>query len=400
MEKYWIWLSLLKLSERQKKMLAETVADPQELFRTVWDANQLPEEVLAAVNDKDMTRAERIYHTCQSRNIHILGFWDDRYPPRLRSISDAPVVLYCRGTVPKWTEFPFIGVVGTRKLSGYGENNALRIGKQIAACGGIVVSGGALGVDALAMDGALSEGKFVVGVLGTGVDVFYPRANEQLLQKAAQSGCLLSEYPPGTKAAPWQFPRRNRIISGISHGVLIVEAPEQSGALITAQLAREQGRDLYVVPGGVGLETAAGSNRLLQNGAAAVLCGWDVMKDYASIFPAVEKAPGSTDIYWEDRTAHVAQKPKIPASTQSEIYTVHKNSIDKEEKSSYSIPVERPELSREEALLCSHLSGEPRDADEVLFELDMPSGKALSILTKLTLAGVVENIPGEGIRLK
>lgn len=400
MERYWIWLSLLKLSERQKKMLAEAMPNPQELFCTVWGPDRLPQEFLEAVNNKDMTRAEAVLKECRSKGISVLGYHDEHYPPRLRGIVDPPVVLYCAGNPLRWEERPLIGVVGTRRLSGYGESNAVRMGKQIASCGGIVVSGGAAGVDALAMEGALRTGRPVVGVLGTGVDIYYPKANKGLLEKTREQGCLLSEYPPGTKAQPWQFPRRNRIISGISHGVLVVEAPEQSGALITAQQAREQGRDLYAVPGGVGLENAAGSNRLLQQGACAVLCGWDVMKDYASIFPTVEKAPGSTDIYQEDKALNVAQNPKIPNSGEEKFDGSDKKFIDKGKKSSYSIPIERLALSEEEALLCSHLSDVPRDADEVLLELEMPSGKALSILTKLTLTGVVENIPGQGVRLK
>lgn len=400
MEKYWIWLSLLKLSQRQKKKVTEAVADPRELFTGVWGPDRLPEEYLEAVNNKDMTRTEKIYAECQTKGIRVIGFWDDQYPPRLRSVEDAPVALYCLGEPPQWEEYPLVAVVGTRKLSSYGENNSFRLGKQIAACGGIVVSGGALGVDALAMDGALSEGKPVVGVMGTGVDVFYPRVNEALLRKTAQQGCLLSEYPPGTKGQPWQFPQRNRIVSGICNAVLVVEAPEQSGALITAELAKSQGRDVYVIPGGVGSETTVGSNRLLQRGAAAVLCGWDIMKEYASLFPTVEKAPGCTDIYREATPSFVAQNTKIPEGDPVKNHKGYKNFIDKEEKSSYSIPVERPALSGDEELVCSLLSHEPRAADQVLLELDMPSGKALSILTKLTLTGVVEDIPGVGIRLK
>ena len=400
MEKYWVWLSLLKLSDRQKKNLTETVPNPQELFDTLWDTETLPESVLEEVNQKDIAQAEEICEVCQEQGIRIIGFWDKEYPPRLRGISDPPMVLYCLGTPPQWTEHPLVAVVGTRKLSSYGEKNSLRLGKQIASCGGIVVSGGALGVDALAMDGALRESLPVVGVLGTGVDVFYPKANTPLLQKVIQQGCLLSEYLPGTKAQPWQFPRRNRIVSGMSNAVLVVEAPEKSGALITAELAREQGREIYVVPGGVGLESSDGSNRLLQNGASAVLTGWDVMRDFETLFPTVQKAPGCTEIYGDYEAQHVAQKPKIPPVKERENKQFHKNLIDNGEKSSYSIPVERLDLTQEEAQICAHLTGEFRDMDVVMAELDMPSGKALSILMKLSLTGVVENIPEVGVRLK
>lgn len=400
MEKYWIWFSLLKLSDRQKKQLLEKVSDPQELFTKDWEEGQLPEKELKAVNNKNLTRAERIRKECEEKKIKILTPDKAEYPPRLRNVEDAPWVLYCDGKLPQWEQAPLIGVVGTREMSIYGGGNARRLGRQIASCGGVVVSGGALGADTCAMEGATSENMPVICVLGTGIDVYYPKVNSALFDKVKENGCLISEYPPGTRAQPWQFPRRNRIISGISHAVLVVEAPEESGALITAAMAKQQGRDLYVVPGNVGTPNCAGSNKLLQQGASAAMCGWDVMRDFESLFSCVKKAPGSTELYEEDPMANVAQTVQMPRAGEKQNSENRKKSIDKEDKSSYSVCVGLDTLSEEERYVAEHLSADARPVEELLLELDMPSGKALSILTKLTLIGVAVSHPGKEISLK
>ena len=149
------------------------------------------------------------------------------------------------------------------------------------------MSGGAAGVDTEAMKGALDAGFPTVGVLGCGVDITYPISNRRFFADVMKNGCLLSEYAPGTGVEKWHFPARNRIISGLSNGVLVVEAPEKSGALNTARHAFTQGRDLFVVPGNLGVDTCAGSNALLRECATAVFSGWAVMKAYADLYPEV-----------------------------------------------------------------------------------------------------------------
>jgi DNA processing protein len=144
---------------------------------------------------------------------------------------------------------------------------AKRMGYQIAKCGGIVVSGLAYGIDGMAMSGALTAGQKVIGVLGCGADIVYPKENRWLYRDVERYGCIMSEFVPGTPPHPWNFPKRNRVLSGMSCGVLVVEAPEKSGSLITANLAAEQGRDVFVVPGNIDMPGFVGSNRLLQEGA-------------------------------------------------------------------------------------------------------------------------------------
>ena len=208
--------------------------------------------------------ANGILGDCAAKGIYVLTYQDAAYPNRLKHIPDPPLTLYYQGTLPDFDAEPAVAVVGTRRASAYGCLTARRMGYQIAKCGGLVVSGMAGGVDTLAMKGALLAEQPVVGVLGNGLDVVYPRSNRDLYQDVAWRGCLLSEFPPGTPPIGRNFPRRNRIISGLTCGVVVVEAPARSGALITAQLALDQGRDVFAVPGNVDAACSAGSNGLLR----------------------------------------------------------------------------------------------------------------------------------------
>ena len=287
---YWLWFHLLTgLTVSRKRALLEYFHDPEQLYRATESAYrtavQLPEEGYTALSDKELKNARALAAECSQKRIGIVTIGDSGYPARLRQIPDAPLVLYYRGRLPNWEAYPAIGIVGTRKATGYGLQIAEKMGAQIAACGGMVVSGAADGIDSAAMKQALLQGGPVVGVLGFGADVVYPASNRKLFAQLEEKGCLISEYPPGTPGYKWNFPQRNRLISGISHGVLVVEAPERSGALITARHAMEQGREVFVVPGNINSDTSAGSNNLLREGAMAVFEGYDILREYASRFP-------------------------------------------------------------------------------------------------------------------
>jgi DNA processing protein len=204
---------------------------------------------LEGILDKDTSDAEQILQECDNKGIQLMVYSDNAYPERLRNIADPPAVLYYKGTFPDFDQEAAIGIVGTRRCSAYGMLQSKQFSNLIANSGGIVVSGGARGIDTMALGGALDSLMPVVCVLGCGVDVVYPSSNRGLYEGVLRCGCLISEFPPGTRPYKWNFPKRNRLISGVSNGVLVVEAPERSGALITARLAAEQGRDLFAVPG-------------------------------------------------------------------------------------------------------------------------------------------------------
>ncbi len=206
----------------------------------------------------------------KEQGIGVLSFDDALYPEALRQIYDPPAVLYYLGD-PGMLAYRRMAIVGARRCSSYGERAAFTLARDLASLGICIVSGMAFGIDARAHQGALSADGRTVAVLGCGVDLCYPPENARLYRRIAEKGLLISENPPGTEPKAGLFPKRNRLISGISEGVIIVEAGEKSGSLITAEEALEQGHDVYAVPGSVFSYVSRGSNRLIQNGEAMLI---------------------------------------------------------------------------------------------------------------------------------
>jgi len=219
-------------------------------------------------------RAEMVREACERLGIAILPWGADDYPVALREIPGAPLLLYRAGKGR--TRGEAVAVVGSRAPTGPGREFARILSGELGAAGWTVVSGMARGIDAAAHHGALRAGGTTVAVLGCGVDVAYPREHAELRDEILEQGTIFSEYPPGSLPLPHRFPERNRIVSGLSRGVIVAEAPERSGALITARLALEQGRDVMVVPGNPWFAHTAGSNRLLREGATPVCSVADV----------------------------------------------------------------------------------------------------------------------------
>lgn len=391
---YWIWFATLKgLSAFRKRQLLETFPDPEELWKT--DPKDLPEDAAEALKEKDMTRALEIYRQCTLQGIGVIGYGEEKYPKRLRAIEDAPIVLYYKGTLPQWQAQPVIAVVGTRKASTYGMQTTALLASQIAVCGGLVVSGAATGVDRRAMEAAMAQEKPVVGVLGGGVDVVYPAANRELYRQTEKNGCLISEYPPGSRPFPGNFLQRNRIISGLSDGVLVVEAPVRSGALNTAQHAFTQGRDVFAVPGNLGVESCAGSNLLLQEGAYPVLRGWDVIRQYENLYPgAVENRSVPLQQAEEKPLPKVAENPVAPENRQQKRNGTSQISIDNREESTYSVINKRPTgLSAQEETVWSLLGSQPELIDSIMDRTDLPAAAVQTALTRLTIKGLAAQHP-------
>lgn len=403
MLEHWLWLAHRPgINEHLKVLLLQFFGSPEQVYSAgQGEYASVPGLTPAgkkALADKDLAPFEAALETCRQKGIRILTYEDQEYPWRLKNIYHPPLVLYYKGSLPAFSGTPVIGLVGTRKCSAYGFSVAKRLGGEISACGGLVVSGLAEGIDAAAMSGALQAGYPAVGVLGTGVDVVYPACNRALFAQVEQNGCLLSEFLPGTRAFKWNFPRRNRIISGLSVGVVIVEAPERSGALHTARAALEQSRDLYAVPGNVDLPSFAGSNQLLREGACPVCCGWDVMSEYTSLFPD------------KIRKVHFRAEGTSPAAEPTPRQTIkkkepkqpeRKKDIDNTPAAAYiDLNTELQGLPEQERAIVSCLTEGEKLVDEVIAATGIPSGQFLRQLTMLELKGLIVRLPGNRLALR
>jgi len=394
---HWIWLATRPgLNDREKIAVLGHFRDAEDVFfadKSLYtEIEGLSEEQRVSLEDKNLVPSEEILDQCMDKGIHICTYHDAAYPGKLKNIADPPLVLYYKGQLPDFDGMPVIAVVGTRKASAYGLGVAKRMGYQIAKCGGIVVSGLAFGIDGVAMSGCLTAGGTAVGVLGCGADVVYPVSNRSLYADTERNGCLLSEFPPETPPMKWNFPKRNRLISGLSNGVLVVEAPEKSGSLITAQQAADQGRDVFVVPGNIDVPTFMGSNALLREGAIAVSSGWDIISEYQALYPdRIRKFTNVVSMAgYEDEVMAVSEETekKIPKVAQKN-RSVEKNSPQKDEKKKKTIdnPEKPPysdqvksytDLSEAEQQILKLLENGQRLVDDVIAEAGMPAGKVLA----------------------
>lgn len=230
---------------------------------------------LSLINHDGRKAAELATEALQRSGARLVTLLDNEYPPLLKEISDPPPYLYLKGKLPHSSSA--IAVVGSRRASDYGISVTTRFARELAGQGVTIVSGLAMGVDAAAHRGALQVGGATVGVLGCGIDLIYPGENRQLYREMEEKGAIVSEFPPGTQPDAPNFPRRNRIISGMSRGVLVVEAAEKSGSLITARFALEQGREVFAVPGNINFRASRGTNSLIKEGAKLVESVADIM---------------------------------------------------------------------------------------------------------------------------
>jgi DNA processing protein len=280
----WLALTLTPgLASRLSARLLKEFGSPDEVFRAPLPHLQrckLPSAVAQAVHKKQaFRRAEK--ELASARRIdgcRLLNWTEPEYPPSLLQIYDPPVLLYVRGDAQVLTQ-PSISVVGTRRPTLYGTQMAERLGREIAGRGLVVVSGLARGVDAISHQGAMAVNGKAVGVLGTGINVCYPKENKKLYDKVLERGAIISEFPLGTHPAPENFPIRNRIVAGMPLGVVVVEGAQYSGSLITARLAMEFGREVFAVPGNVTQPVSFAPNLLIKQGAKLVTNGEDIVEE-------------------------------------------------------------------------------------------------------------------------
>lgn len=381
MLKYWVWLSELKGLRNQTRLaLLRRFGDPESIFYADADELLLTDGVersqLKLLENHDLTPADRILADCQRLDIRLLTLSDAAYPGRLKNIYDPPALLYCKGRLPLLDDLLCVAVVGTRDCTPYGVACAEKLGFGLASGGAAVVSGLAKGIDAAAIRGALRAGGVTVGVVGNGLDVYYPYESRYLYEDVASAGILLSEYPPGTEPASGHFPVRNRIISGLSLAALVVEAPEKSGALITAATALEQGRDVFAVPGPIDAPASVGCNCLIRDGAGLVSDASDILREYEGRFVLnlKESREQPETLGYQ---ARMAPEPKPVAPT-------------------LSLRHSDAELTDDQIAVLKALSDtEPMQVDDLTELVEIPTRRVLSALTVLEIDQYVAQHPGK-----
>ncbi len=267
---YELWLcSFPGMGNRQMTKLAELCGSAREAYYAgtdKWGQVLREKQVEGLKRFTEGWEPQREWERLENAGIRFVTLKDRAYPGRLRQIPDAPYGLFFRGSLPE-ERYPAVAVVGARDCSRYGYYVAEKLGETLGRNGVIVVSGMARGIDGISQRAALDAGGVSCGVLGCGVDICYPGENRELYQRLARDGCLVSSYPPGTPALARNFPPRNRIVSGLADAVVVVEAREKSGTLITVDMALEQGREVYAVPGRITDPLSEGCNRLIRQGA-------------------------------------------------------------------------------------------------------------------------------------
>ena len=381
MLKYWVWLSELKGLRNQTRLaLLRRFGDPESIFYADADELLLTDGVersqLKLLENHDLAPADRILADCQRLDIRLLTLSDAAYPGRLKNIYDPPALLYCKGRLPLLDDLLCVAVVGTRDCTPYGVACAEKLGFGLASGGAAVVSGLAKGIDAAAIRGALRTGGVTVGVVGNGLDVYYPYESRYLYEDVASAGILLSEYPPGTEPASGHFPVRNRIISGLSLAALVVEAPEKSGALITAATALEQGRDVFAVPGPIDAPASVGCNCLIRDGAGLVSDASDILREYEGRFVLnlKESREQPETLGYQ---ARMAPEPKPVAPT-------------------LSLRHSDAELTDDQIAVLKALSDtEPMQVDDLTELVEIPTRRVLSALTVLEIDQYVAQHPGK-----
>lgn len=417
---YWIWLAQkLGAGNRYLPYLMERYSDAFEVFRAdseeLFDT-EMPETLQEALSDKNLDEALAICEYCSKLRIGVLTYKSELYPAGLRRLKDPPAVLYYRGRMPDLSRVVSVSVVGTRTTSEYGKSAGYKIAYELASAGVCIVSGMALGVDSVAACAALEAGNTTIAVLGSGVDVIYPKEHTTLYKKIIERGAVISEYPPTTRPEGRNFPQRNRIISGISMGTLVIEGDMRSGALITADIALEQGKDLFALPGNINEVNASGTNALLRDGADLVLDATDILNRYslyhanklnfARLSHAKLRSSVSDEVISRYGVCFGVSRDEKPAPARRapvkrEVALEHKNLETVAETSAKnhtaSVTVDTkildalPEKYRD--ILGAIPGGRPVSFDEVLSVCKTPA-EAMSAITFLEIKGAVSPLPG------
>lgn len=393
--KHWLWLSTrVGLAGVSMQRVLEHFGAPEQVYyaqgKQLEELTWLHGRAKASLRDKSMVGVDRILDQCDQLGIRVMTRQDAAYPQRLSAIPQPPLVLYAKGRPISLDDEVAIAMVGTRNCTPYGERVAGKLAMELTHGGALVVSGMAQGVDAASVRGALMAGGSVVSVVAGGLDVIYPRYHRNLYEDVAASGLLLSEYPPGTQHMASHFPVRNRLLSGLSLGVVVVESPRHGGSLITASHALDQNRDVYAVPGAIDAPASEGTNRLIQEGAAKlVMCGEDVLCEWRDRFPVkLGVQPPMDPRVVEDRLHHLEQAQQ--AQTPPQPSPSEEKEVDNRERVEYIDWKEcQKNLTDDEQVVLLALQEREMGTDELVEHTQRPARKVLAALTMLQLQGYV-----------
>lgn len=404
-EAYWIWLqAAVGQGTAIVPRLLNTFSSIEEVYgatRQEYTYFGIPERVREALCDKSLDAANRQLERSQRENGWIWTPFSSEYPDVFRQLYSPPLVIYGKGTPPDFGRMPCIGMVGTRKCSDYGYKVAGSFSAGMAAVGCSIISGGAVGVDRAAHEGALYAGGVTVAIQSCGLDVEYPLPNRQLRRDILDAGgAVISEYPYGTTTTPSTFYVRNRLISGLSWGVCIVEAPQPSGALITARLARDQGKDVFAVPGEITSSLSCGSNALLKDGATMVLTPMDILYEYeqrcALSFDVeeMENAQKAYEDYFDNviAPARISKKKENKQGKHKREHRTTEKTVVSGASALLAPPVGLSESCRR---VYEALNETPLSAEDLFTALQMPLGEIFSVLTELEIYGCIRSHPGQ-----
>ena len=392
---YWLWLQrALGVGSRKVRAVHSAYSSLEEFYQggsTLWKETGFftPKELkcLGEVTPQSVTP---MIKDCIRLHYHILTPDHPKYPKRLLTLPDYPAALYVWGDLCEVDDEVLIAVVGTRGCTPYGQQVAMQISATMAKAGVVIVSGGAYGVDTIAHKGALKAGGRTIAVLAGGINAGQLVGNEELRRQIVeQQGAILSEYPPGAPIGRNAFPIRNRLMSGLSLGTLVVEAGERSGALITANWANEQGRDVFAIPGSVMSPTSLGCNRLIAQGAKPVACAYDILEEYIDQYPHRI----SLKIAGIKESASPVTPP-APGKPQKR----------KAAAKSDSAPEKKPQTSQANEAVLTLSDGakalyevlpcEPAHINDLAAAAKVEVRMALAAMTELEIAGLAQSLPG------
>ncbi len=389
---YWIWLQCaLGCGSAVADLIVRQGMDPSQLYHSseeeLLKLSCFTEATVRKLKQVPLTVAEEILHRCEEKHIWVLVPTDEDYPERLKHIYQVPLALYGIGNGALLNQTLLVTMVGTRHASTNGIRVAGDLAHDLAQYGFGIVSGMALGIDSAAHQGALDAGGLTIGVAGCGLDISYPNGNVELRRMIARKGVMITEYSPGTEVRGGHFPVRNRILAGLSLGTIVVEAPKGSGSLITADLALEQGRDVFALPSDLYNRNGAGNLQLLRQGATIVLSPESVVEEYSALYGDRMK----TTIH-SRMSVQKGHKPVV----ENKEPVKEKEALQKETASAAPVIQLIPEdLEPRKREILEKLTEKPLHAEELAVLCGMELYELLAELSELEIDGLVKAYPGK-----